>query len=216
MSEKVGVWRIIEILVPLGTPLAVAIIAWTFNSSESARDQRNKIEQERIARFALIPAFMDALSGADEKKRTLAVRTVIAILGAEGTALLAGLDQEQVAALSLEAQQVVTDAANDRATQLVTALYDSDISTRTSAYRDLLLSGLNDEKVIPLVISQGLANKENLSGLSNTLNYLKMADQTAINKWSDEVLKFVDVVESSGPTTKSLAEAVRSRLPDAP
>lgn len=212
MTEKVGAWRIVEILVPLGTPLAVALIAYFFNTAESSRDQRNKTEQERIAKFALIPAFMDALSGDDEKKKTLAVRSVTAILGNDGEVLLAGIAGNDNAALSAEAQQIVDDAVRSRSTELANTLFSPRATERNLAFRDLVLSGISAEQVIPIIVHNGLENKDNIEGVKASLEYLQNADYRAINKWSKEVSTYIQAVENNGPATNALAQSIKERL----
>lgn len=213
--ENIGFWRIVEILVPLATPLAVAAFAFLFNFWESERDQRNALEQERIARYALIPAFMDALTGSDPSKKELAVRSVTAILGDDGETLLSGLPPAQVASLSAETQQIITDATNTRATTLVDGLYNTDPSASLDALRALTLSGPRPDSVIPIMLDYGTNNSENLGGVTNSLKYLKAVDQSALVTWTPAIDSFLARVESSNQGENSaLIDEVRSRLQD--
>lgn len=205
-------WKAAEIAVSCLIPISVVLIGFILNSAQASRDERANAEATRVAKFSLIPAFLDALTGQDTHKKELAIRTVTAILGSDGETLLSALPRDQVAALDIETQEIVKVASNARAEGLVTGLFDKNIMTRLDSYRELTLNPPNTPTIVPLIIERGLENTSNPLGMTTALNYLASAPETTISGWNTEISDFLAIVQAETPDTQFEVQTVKDRL----
>ncbi|MEO8883846.1 MAG: hypothetical protein ABI377_10625 [Devosia sp.] len=87
-------WELARLLATILTPLAVVIVGTYLSAEASRRSEQDAQRQATLARIALIPSFIDALTSSDARKQMLAIRAIDRVLPDDGPAILQGVVED--------------------------------------------------------------------------------------------------------------------------
>jgi hypothetical protein len=212
-------WEKANVVLAFLTPLAIAGVGYylnekandratAFSQHQSALAQANADREDKRERLALIPAFIDALTGPDQKKKELAVKTIQTILPEDFTVLLVGLEEEQTAGLSAESKAVINSAAVSLAEDIFSHTY----STRDRAFTVLASGSIDNDEVVRTLLSNVKADPTNEDGVVNALQLLNRLPPESLTPFAASLREAFPLVSSNGDKTSALTQAIEKKL----
>jgi hypothetical protein len=202
-EDKFSWLKFFELCLSVLTPIAVVFATSWLNHSNDARAAANADREDRLARLSLVPAFIDALAGEDQKKRLLAIRTVSIVLPEDGPALLNGIvggdqvDQNSNA----EAQQILGSHLGS----FVDSLY-RDQSSSNRAFEYLNTGSWNNDVLANSVFTN--AQPSNAEGLNKSLLILQNLPVSTLGNNVDRMKALVQQIPPSDAENRAFAQKI--------
>lgn len=218
-AKEFNRWEKANVFLAVLTPLAIAGAGYYLSetANERAMDlsrqqaaiaQANADREDRRERLALIPTFIDALTGDDQKKKELAIKTIRSILPDDGPTLLVGLEGEQTAALSLESRAVIDSAA----LSLANDIFSQSFRKRDRAYMAMASGAIHNDAVVSSLLSNIKANPRNEDGVVNALRLLNALPPESLTPFTVGLRETLPLVSSNGDVTNALTTAIEEKL----
>lgn len=212
-EQSQPVWHRWQYVFATLTPLAVLVTGVAINFAISSAESDRADRQEKLARYALIPDFIDALTGADKKKSSLAKRTIYQILPKEeATSLLEGVisngSSEEAATGDVSTS---TNSANP-VTFAATALFSDQRSNREAAYELLRRGGYDNEEVAKALTIQIGQDTKNINGVFNAMKILSYMSKSDLQDVEKDLRPLLPIVSKNGPKTGAFANTVTKTL----
>lgn len=180
-------------------------------ASDRARERELAISEisVRVSQASVIPPLIDGLLSTDVQRRKLAISAVLIALPEDGPKLVREISTE---APDQEVRSYASSALQSRKDQLVGELYADDADARKGAARALSEGWRNDPDLAKRIIDQADANKDNPTGVYNSVAVLAAMSPQALVQHKARVETFVSHAAAQGDKTAAQAERVKTKL----
>ena len=101
---------------------------------------------------------------------------------------------------------------DQRVSELIQDLFSSEKQVRMKAGDDLIKGWQKDSRVVLELIRYATQHKSNENGIYNTVAVLSEFSSSALQPHQKEILKFIDLASTIGPSTKERAQDLKKRL----
>jgi hypothetical protein len=202
-------WDRFGVLASALIPLAIAAVGWKYSNASTETAELRAAAESKLKQAELVSKFFDPLTGADEIKRQFAVDSLLVAAPDYGPVLVRVLADRTDAPKDAEYARNKLDERRDA---LIRQLFSDTPSQRVRAYEQLLESWASDVTLVDALTAYGSAHKSNGDGIYNSLVLLSHMQRDTIQKKRDEITRFVDEVENSGPKIRDRAATLRSRV----
>lgn len=231
-NKKKDFWDVLQILGGLLIPAAIAFAGWQYSQSmkdaeiKSASNianlqiefsrQKAEFEQRisetnaRVSQAGLVASFLESLLSKDETKQKIAIEAVLIALPAEGPRLVKVLEES---GQKEGVKQFATKSLSSYKEKLIIQFFSDQKAVRSDAYARLQSSYQGDSSIIPMLISGGRQNPDNLNAVYNLLVFLSHMQEDALKQHAKEIEEYSREVEGNGEKTKDRAKKLRNRLP---
>jgi hypothetical protein len=180
------------------------------SSEELASRQENiAIINSKVRQAELVSAFLEPLTGDDERRKRVAIRGILIALPEEGPQFVAAVSESDP---SEEIQKFAKSELDTQRDQLIKRAFSEEKSSRIAATTELVRGWSRDQKLIPEVVDFAMQHLSHKSGVINALVVLQNVDFNSLIENKEIVLSFIEKAIPNGPQTASHAEKVRSRL----
>lgn len=202
------------ILIPASIALVGTLVTKAHNSRQDSIAVANMQLQEqateasnRIDEAKLVPAFLEALSGNNDRKQKLAAAVAPFALPSVGPKLLLAISEQDLGASG--PAKVSLDSARAR---LVTSVFAQDKATRVDATVRIIQGWSSDSELLRQLLEHAAQNTANLDGIVNTLVVLQNVDKRLLSQFSPEINALFSRAEGNGDVTRAQIQAVRARM----
>lgn len=221
-TKKRDPWDKFQILASLLIPASITFVGYVYSQSIKAAEiqsnERITTEQQvmnrvqtRVGQAQLIATFMDALLSDKPERQRLAVEAVMVALPEDGPRLVAIVSKDSSRP---EAKQTARSLLDHRRERLIQDCFSSEKPTRIQATTELVQGWRSDDQLIPALLAFASANKNNSSGIINTLVVLENVDKALLLANGEALKSFLNDsgIRSIGPQTQEHIGRVENRL----
>lgn len=213
-------WDKFQIIAALLIPASIALVGYYYSksmkdaeikSSQEMADQQNATARisARVGQAQLVAAFMDRLVSDNPQTQQLAVQAILLALPEDGPKLVAVVSQSSP---SQDVRRFARDSLDQRRTQLIAAVFDTDKSVRVPATQELAAGWRSDQGLVAALLEAANRHPGSQDGIVNTLVLFENMDKNLLVKNEAAIRSFLSKVESNGAVTRQHANAVRERL----
>ena len=141
----------------------------------------------------------------DKENAITAFNNVLQFTKDEQMRIEAGIKLEQIMpSKNPQLSSVDTDIRADH----INGMFSGDKDTRIKSTTELIRGWRNDQDLIPLVIQKAMDNRDNRSGVINTLVVLENVSPKYLQENRAIIIKLLEAVESNGPQTATHVEKI--------
>ena len=207
------VWHRWQYVFATLTPIAVLIAGIAINWAISSAEEDRAAQQDKLARYALIPDFIDALSGDEKKKQILAIRTIYQVLPEEEAKnLLEGVIGDNSGEEDSVGETSAPIGVSNPVTSAATALFSDEKSDREAAYELLRRGGYDNADVAEALTGQIGRDTQNLNGVFNAMKILSYMSKSDLHNIEPDLRALLPIVSENRPKTKAFADAIKATL----
>jgi hypothetical protein len=164
----------------------------------------------KIKQAELVSKFFDALTGQDERRRELAVKSLLVAAPDYGPVLVRAVSE--TSSTPKAAVSFAVSALDQRRDFLIRQLFSEEPQLRKDAYNQLVSSWSADESLVTRLVGYGTENISNSNGVFNAVVLLSHLQKDVILKQREAILSFAKLAEKNGAKTQERVSILRDRL----